>query len=70
MASPGSKVLDHVEVIKQAANAITIPALKKARKDLIAYEKEYGYDPLVQKAGEQVETMMISLERSSKRKEN
>ena len=60
------KDLDHYDVVKQAANATTMSQLKRARKDLIAYSEEYGYDPLVQKAGEQVETLMISL----RRKEN
>lgn len=56
-----SKDLDHYDVVKQAANATTIRELKQARKDLIAYTREYGPDPLVQKAGEQVETLTISL---------
>lgn len=54
------KDLDHYDVVLQARNAITMSQLKKARKDLIAYSEEYGYDPLVQKAGEQVETLMMS----------
>jgi len=41
--------------------------LKRARKDLIAYTEEYGPDPLVQKAGEQVETLMISQSRKEQR---
>ena len=49
--------IDRYDVVQQAAKATTPRKLKEARKDLIAFDKQYGHDPLVQKMGEQVEAM-------------
>lgn len=51
---------DKYDVVQQAAKAASLRQLKEARRDLIAYTKEYGRDPLVNKLGEQVEMLALN----------
>lgn len=55
-----SHKLDKDDVVQQAAKATSLRQLKEARKELVAYTKEHGHDPLVHKMGEQVEMLAMN----------